>query len=115
MFYDREGRFRGGRRVWGYGKILRYGLKFTITCPPGRVPRLVYASLVASERKLRMTDRTPCSHRAALRLHYSLHNQDDRHRSHSIIDGVEEYTGPERIGAPAQKAEGQSNDKKDSE
>ena len=24
MFYDREGRFRGGRRVWGYGKILRY-------------------------------------------------------------------------------------------
>src|SRR5438132_431092 len=37
-------------------EILRCGLKFTITCPPGRVPRLRYASLVASERKLRMTD-----------------------------------------------------------
>ena len=33
-------------------EILRCGLKFT-------TPRLVYASLVASERKLRMTARTP--------------------------------------------------------
>src|SRR5438874_331835 len=41
-------------------KILRCGLKCTITCPPGRVPRLVYASLVASERKLRMTHRELC-------------------------------------------------------
>src|SRR5947209_14442486 len=43
-----DGPFRRGRRMSGGAKILRCGLKCT-------TPRLVYASLVASERKLRMT------------------------------------------------------------
>ena len=54
MLDRREGRFRGGG--WASGskgdEILRCGLKCVITCPPGRVPRLGYASLVANERKM---------------------------------------------------------------
>ena len=56
----------------------------------------------------------PGSHQA-LSLRYSQHNQDDRQRSYTIIEGVEHYTGPERVGAPEQKGERQPDDKKDGE
>ena len=53
--------------------------------------------------------------RQALWFCHSLHNEDNGERSNAIVDQVEEDPGPEGVGAPAQKGEGQSNDKKDGE
>ena len=45
-----------------------------------------------------------------LLLHDPLHRQDDQQRSKTIVDKVQYHTGPDRVRAPAQEGESQSND-----
>src|SRR5437762_13489845 len=74
-------------------EILRCGLKFT-------TPRLVYASLVASERKLRMTQSLDCPevHErsfAALRMTQSLDCPEVHERSFAALRMTQSLDYPE--------------------
>ena len=45
-----------------------------------------------------------------LLLHDPLHRQNDQQRSKTVVDKVQNHTGPDRVRAPAQEGESQSND-----